>query len=410
MDVPKCVFVIGVASEMIERGIEVRYKNEGQSPISGRDYIEKIIQVPFTLPPISEDEMIRFIESLEDIGEDEKRYSQIVARGTGCNPRRVKMFLNILRLRQKAAKRPEEKIKPDLPAKLFVIEYTFDDFYEDVVNHRKDNFIYTFEKLAKGEIDQKESEKLKRGSKIISEAIKKYEKEHELTSLLRDDPSFLGIDIEPYIYLSAKTPEIEPEIYPYVETSEEVSVSTLEELLSLDPTKREHALSTIEKIPDAVDRIITRLKSKDEIGRRMAVEALGIIGDAKAVGPLIEILTDTDEKEGLRWKAVKALGKLKEAAEPLIGILKEAEEPKTLEFVAMALGDIGKTDAVGPLIQVLEDENEWTRARAAEALGKMGDSRAIEPLKDMAMNNDETERVRSYANEALKKCKKRPRE
>ena len=70
------------------------------------------------------------------------------------------MFLNILRLRQKAAKRPEEKIKPDLPAKLFVIEYTFDDFYEDVVNHRKDNFIYTFEKLAKGEIDQKESEKL----------------------------------------------------------------------------------------------------------------------------------------------------------------------------------------------------------------------------------------------------------
>ena len=93
LDVPKCVFIIGVEKEVIERGIEVRYKSREQGiPISGKDYIEKIIQVPFTLPPIREADMTRFIESL-GISEKEKGYAEIVAKGTGCNPRKVKMFL-----------------------------------------------------------------------------------------------------------------------------------------------------------------------------------------------------------------------------------------------------------------------------------------------------------------------------
>ena len=90
LDVPRCVFVIGVEREVIERGIEVRYKSREQGiPISGKDYIEKIIQVPFTLPPIREADMTRFIEKL-GISEKEKGYAEIVAKGTGCNPRKVK--------------------------------------------------------------------------------------------------------------------------------------------------------------------------------------------------------------------------------------------------------------------------------------------------------------------------------
>ncbi|MHC1571843.1 MAG: P-loop NTPase fold protein [Methanosarcinales archaeon] len=42
---------IGVEKDVIERGIEVRYRSkEREIPISGKDYIEKIIQLPFTLP------------------------------------------------------------------------------------------------------------------------------------------------------------------------------------------------------------------------------------------------------------------------------------------------------------------------------------------------------------------------
>jgi predicted KAP-like P-loop ATPase len=103
LDVPRCVFVIGVEKEVIERGIEVRYKSREQGiPISGKDYIEKIIQVPFTLPPIREADMTGFIES-QGISEKEKGYAEIVAKGTGCNPRKVKIFLNTLGIRRAIA-------------------------------------------------------------------------------------------------------------------------------------------------------------------------------------------------------------------------------------------------------------------------------------------------------------------
>ncbi len=75
LDVPKCIFVIGVEKEVIEKGIEVRYKSEEQKiPISGQDYIEKIIQIPFTLPP-SEKKIWRLL-SKTWVLEDKKRGMQ----------------------------------------------------------------------------------------------------------------------------------------------------------------------------------------------------------------------------------------------------------------------------------------------------------------------------------------------
>ena len=135
LDIPKCIFVIGVEKEAIERGIEVRYKSKEQElPISGQDYIEKIIQIPFVLPPIREDDMATFIENL-GIGEREKRYVKIVAKGAECNPRKVKMFLNVLRIRHAIVERTCGGINPDLSAKLLVFEYGFPEFYKDVLTY-----------------------------------------------------------------------------------------------------------------------------------------------------------------------------------------------------------------------------------------------------------------------------------
>lgn len=387
LDASRCVFVIGVAREMIERGIAMRYKIEGRSPISGKDYIEKIIQVPFTLPPIREEEMARFIESLGIAGQ-EKGYAAIVARGTECNPRRVKMFLNTLRIRQEIAERTGGGIKPELSAKLFVIEYTFPDFYKDLVKYREEDFLCTLERLAneKDEANEGLRERLE-----SSETLQKYYKNEDLKSVLKDEPRFCEKDIEPYIYLSGKPPE---EVLVFDE-------SILDELLSLDRVKREHALSTIKKVPEAVEIIITRLKDKDEIVHSKAVEALGIIGDAKAVEALIEVLADRYENEGVRWEAAKALGNISEAVEPLIGLLKKTEEAKIRSYAAKALGNIRDRKAVEPLITALKDENDRVRVRAVEALGDIGDRRAIKPLEEAL--GDEYESVRVSAREALVK-------
>src|SRR4030043_126453 len=72
-----------------------------------------------------------------------------------------------------------------------------------------------------------------------------------------------------------------------------------------------------------VEGLIEALKDKDESVRRLAAEALGEIGDARAVEPLIQALKDKDT--WLRWCSAEALGEIGDAraVAPLIQALKE---------------------------------------------------------------------------------------
>lgn len=393
LGVPGCVFVIGVEREMIERGIEVRYKSEEQKiPISGKDYIEKIIQVPFTLPPIREEDMTGFIESL-GIGEKEKGYAAIVAKGTGCNPRKVKMFLNTLRIRQAIAERTGEGIKPELSAKLFVIEYTFPEFYKDVVKYRKQDFLCKLGRLAKEEAEEELRKELEN-----SETLQKYYKNEDLMSVLKDEPFVIETDIEPYIYLSGtKPPE---EVFGFDE-------SLLDELLSEDFVKIEHAGSTIKNMSDLdkqryLDITISKLKDKDGVVRGKVPWALVAIRDAKAVEPLKGALLD--KYAFVRARAAWALGKLGDAKAigPLIDALRDVDEG-VRGNAAGALGSIGDKRAIEPLIRALKDKEAGVRGSAAEALGKIGDAEAVEALIEAL--NDESIYVRRIAKRTLKEIK-----
>lgn len=53
---------------------------------------------------------------------------------------------------------------------------------------------------------------------------------------------------------------------------------------------------------------------------------------------------------------------------------------------AMALGEIGDSRAVGPLVATLKNEDGYVRAEAAKALGKTGDKRAVNPLVQNLMD------------------------
>ena len=46
----------------------------------------------------------------------------------------------------------------------------------------------------------------------------------------------------------------------------------------------------------------------------------------------------------------------------------------------MALGEIGDSRAIEPLIQALKDKDKYIREWAADALGEIGNERAVEPL------------------------------
>jgi hypothetical protein len=285
LDVPKCIFVIGVEKEVIERGLEVRYKSKKQKPISGKDYIEKIIQVPFTLPPIREEDMADFIENI-GIGGREKGYVKIVAKGTGCNPRKVKMFLNVLRIRLAIAERIGEGIEPDRSAKLFVFEYVFTEFYKDIMKYKDEYLLCKLERLARGDSDEELEGELE-----SSPLLKKYHEDGDLGSVLRDEPFFCGVDIEPYIYLSGT--EASQEVTAYGE-------SVLRELLSGDSVKMGHAANVINKLPDLekqkfLDVVISKLEERTWHMGGNAAMALGHIGGARAVEALIEALEYENE-------------------------------------------------------------------------------------------------------------------
>jgi HEAT repeat protein len=69
-------------------------------------------------------------------------------------------------------------------------------------------------------------------------------------------------------------------------------------------------------------------------------------------------------------------------------------------WAAEALGKLGDTRAVSPLIQVLGDKDRWVRRWVAEALVKMG-NQSVEPLIQALKDNDSV--VHWYAAEALTK-------
>ena len=131
--------------------------------------------------------------------------------------------------------------------------------------------------------------------------------------------------------------------------------------------------------------------------RWSAASALGKIGDARAVEPLIKALkTNGDVMRDVVAAALSIIGE--PVVEPLINAL-GGKDWSTRLGAADALGRIGDERAVEPLINRLNDRSKYVRAGAARALGKIGDSRAVEPLRRLL--DGDNNKVRNAAAHAL---------
>lgn len=147
MDVPGVVFVLGMDKEVVERGIEARYRSffhdktvrGNELPINGNAYLQKMIQIPFHLPPLPYAEVAGYIRNLE--GEN-LRLSEVTrevfARGLFPNPRQVKRAINIFQLLKQIAQAregrgglPQNSIAWPLLAKTVVIQTQFPQLYSD---------------------------------------------------------------------------------------------------------------------------------------------------------------------------------------------------------------------------------------------------------------------------------------
>jgi HEAT repeat protein len=207
----------------------------------------------------------------------------------------------------------------------------------------------------------------------------------------------------------------------------------------------------------AVKPLIAILKDDNEDVRLRAAEALGKLGDARAITPLVTALLDhIDRDEGMqsevvaaldqlgtqldntailvqamepliaafwgndynmRQRAVQVLGMLDtRVVEPLIAALSdnveslmsalEDSDSDVRSVAVLALGRSGNPRAIELLIPSLQDNDEDVRLLVAWVLGKSGDSRAIEPLITILEDSDED--VRETATEALEEMGWKP--
>jgi formylglycine-generating enzyme required for sulfatase activity len=138
------VFVLGLDQGVIARGIEIKYREFGQAlgadgetqkrlVIDGARYLEKIIQLPFQIPPIERSDLADFVTKL--VAEwPHPDCPMVFAEGLGENPRQVKrtvnVFLLLWKLAEKRATKLQGQIKPIRLAKIVAIQHVYPELYE----------------------------------------------------------------------------------------------------------------------------------------------------------------------------------------------------------------------------------------------------------------------------------------
>ncbi|HEY4688930.1 MAG TPA: P-loop NTPase fold protein, partial [Anaerolineae bacterium] len=320
LDAPGCVYVIGTDRDVIEQGIRVKYKDffvgeAADTPITGDQYLEKIIQIPFHMPPLQEERIEAFIAQYDQTVPDDCR--KILAAGIEPFPRKVKRTINVFRLLNKLAeKRVAEKeidqFTPGLLAKIVVIQNRWRRLYDDLIAYP--NLIQDLERhfraaetkpaeadmtqkragRPEGELQQADAPPVKTGRQTLLERHAAYP---ALGNTLRLPPYFeaLTIDqIQLYLYLThtveAETASEEAEI--------DIDARRWDDLLSNDRTRIRAAVEAIAR--DGQSRgYVRRLlgahaddKTLSLHQRASALTAVGYLGDPRLhPGDLPELIT-----------------------------------------------------------------------------------------------------------------------
>lgn len=115
-DIPNCIFVLAIDYEVIVKGLEKKFgKRTAENEREFRQYFDKIIQIPFTMPTGAYSQYIdKFLEdALKKLGTEDnesiKQLSKDAVLVTGGNPRSIKRIINTLSLLQYIDKKNHKK-------------------------------------------------------------------------------------------------------------------------------------------------------------------------------------------------------------------------------------------------------------------------------------------------------------
>ena len=315
LDVPGCVFFLAVDQDVIERVVRVQYasylvgedESTGKVPIAGQSYLEKIVQLPFHLPPLEDDQIAAFIDQHDPLMLPDCR--DILALGLDPNPRVVKRTLNIFRLLLKLAEHRVAAdtmgpIVPGLLAKMVVIQARYRDLYRDLLEYP--NLIQDLEWAARegmevqravsplpphgGDERERRPEPVE-GAETVT-LLERYLRYKPLLRMLRAGPAFADLtrgQINTYIYLTRTTSE-------EAGRASEVEAARLwQDLLSNDLTRLRAAVAAVQVeglTDDYVEALMRLLEPGAEASpmqRISAGTALAYLGDPRDFDEMVDI-------------------------------------------------------------------------------------------------------------------------
>lgn len=100
LDRPGCIFVIGADVELVRQAVESHYQNTRVTGLAAGDYLDKIIQLRFSLPPLMAGKMEAYLKEMA-VGDEMLAQWQTLIAAAEINPRRVKAVVNDIELQWK---------------------------------------------------------------------------------------------------------------------------------------------------------------------------------------------------------------------------------------------------------------------------------------------------------------------
>jgi len=182
--------------------------------------------------------------------------------------------------------------------------------------------------------------------------------------------------------------------YALGDIREKRSVKPLVEVLGDDePKVRASASEALGQVGDesAIPFLIKRLNESEQEVRAAVIHALIRFGD-RSIEPLIEALND--RRSMVRINAAKALEGIGGTSiiQPLIQLLKEDEHIDVRSEIAIILGTIGDTIVIQPLIDALQDSETNVQNSAVMALTNIG-APTVQPLIAELNSNNTSVRI-----------------
>lgn len=250
--VPRTVFVIGADERIITQAVATRYSGKSsENRDLSRDYLEKLIQFPLRIPPLSPTELETYVNLLfaqkhltkeqfqlclakakenrresvlavalnygivsnvvtglpAELVQDFELANQIAQPLTAIAigiPRQAKRFLNSLLVRCKMAEVRGVALDRQVLAKLMILEYMDHDRFEDLVKWYMTNNAEDLFSVLESQVTATPTvtEEVEDEGVAVPEAFSPWLRDEFLSRWLTTPPLLAGVALGPYLYFS----------------------------------------------------------------------------------------------------------------------------------------------------------------------------------------------------------------